>query len=83
MHFKVMSKVVKYTCRLRRYNYTISNIDLLKIREKRLYSEYFDNLLSEGFHPKISLPTRLGKTSHTLIDNIITNSKDFGEKLEF
>ena len=34
-------------------------IDLLKIREKRLYSEYFDNLLSEGFHLKISLPTRL------------------------
>ena len=34
------------------------NIDLLKIHEKRLYSEYFDNLLSEGFHPKISLPTR-------------------------
>ena len=56
------------------------NIDLLKILEKRLYSEYFDNLLSKGFHPKISLPTRLGKTSHTLIDNIITNSKDFGEK---
>ena len=56
------------------------NIDLLKIHEKRLYSEYFDNLLSEGFHPKISLPTRLGKNSHTLIDNIITNSKGFGEK---
>ena len=36
--------------------------------------------MSEGFHPKISLPTRLGKTSHTLIDNIITYSKDFGEK---
>ena len=59
------------------------NIDLLKIREKRLHSEYFDNLLSEGFHPKISLPTRLGKTHHTLIHNIITNSKDFGEKVEF
>ena len=56
------------------------NIDLLKIRDKRLYSEYLDNLLSEGFYPKISLPTRLGKTSHTLIDNIITNSKDFGEQ---
>ena len=37
--------------------------------------------MNEGFHPKISLPTRLGKTSHTLMDNIITNSsKDFGEK---
>ena len=59
------------------------NIDLLKICEKRLYSEYFDNLLSEGFYPKISLPTRLEKTHHTLIDNIITNSKDFGEKVEF
>ena len=56
------------------------NIDLLKILEKKLYSEYFDNLLCEGFYPKIILPTRLGKTSHTLIDNIITNNKDFGEK---
>ena len=56
------------------------NIDLLKTREKKLNNEYFDNLLSEGFHPKMSLPTRLGKTSHTLIDNLITNSKDFGEK---
>ena len=52
----------------------------MKIRDKRLYSEYLDNLLSEGFYPKISLPTRLGKTSHTLVDNIITNSKDFGEQ---
>ena len=36
--------------------------------------------MSEEFHPKISLPTRLGKTSHTLIDNIITNSKNFSKK---
>ena len=56
------------------------NFDLLKISEKRLYNECFDNLLSEGFHPKISLPTRLGKTRHTLIDNLITNIKEFGEK---
>ena len=47
---------------------------------KKIIQQYFDNLLSEEFHPKISLPTRLGKISHTLIDNIMTNSKDFDEK---
>ena len=29
--------------------------------------------------PKISLPTRVGNNSHTLIDNIFTNNKDIDE----
>ena len=32
-----------------------------------------------GFHPKISLPTRLGNNSHSLIDNIFTNNKNLDE----
>ena len=36
-------------------------------------------LLSSGFHPKITLPTRISKTSHTLIDNIFTNSTTLDE----
>ncbi len=56
------------------------NIDLLCIQQKRLHSEFFDLIISTGFHPKISLPTRIGKTSHTLIDNIFTNSNDLNEK---
>ena len=35
--------------------------------------------MSLGFHPKISLPTRLGNNSHTLIDNIFTNNEDLDE----
>ena len=35
--------------------------------------------MSLRFHPKISLPTRLGNNSHTLIDNIFTNNKDLDE----
>ena len=32
--------------------------------------------MSFGFHPKITLPTRITDTSNTLIDNILTNVYD-------
>ena len=32
--------------------------------------------MSSGFHPKITLPTRITDTSNTLIDNILTNVYD-------
>ena len=35
--------------------------------------------MSLGFHPKISLPTRLGNNSHALIANIFTTNKDVDE----
>ncbi len=44
------------------------NIDLLKIHEKQVISEYFDTLTSHSFYPKITLPTRLSNTHGTLID---------------
>ena len=47
------------------------NIDLLKILEKPVFSEYFDALTAFNFFPKITLPTRFSKRSCTLIDNFL------------
>ena len=49
------------------------NINLLKINVKAHYNNFFENTLSSGFFPKITLPTRISKTCSTLIDNILTN----------
>ena len=46
------------------------NIDLLKIHDKAIFSEYFDLLTSHSFFPKITLPTRFSNNHGTLIDNI-------------
>ncbi len=35
------------------------NIDLLKINDRPLISEYFDMLTGNSFYPKITVPTRL------------------------
>ena len=43
-----------------------------------MYKDYFDNILSAGYIPTITLPTRLSNNS-TLIDNIFTNN--VGNKL--
>ena len=48
------------------------NIDLLKPDLNS--SEYYNNLLSHGFLPNINIPTRVSKTSKTLIDHIFTKS---------
>jgi hypothetical protein len=45
------------------------NLDLLKLNEKNIISEYFDMLTSNSFYPKITLPTRLTNNHGTLIDN--------------
>jgi len=51
------------------------NIDLLRINEKQVISEYFDSVVSSGFIPKITLPTRLSKTRGSLIDNFRRKSQ--------
>ena len=33
--------------------------------------------MSSGFHPKITLPTRITDDSNTLIDNILANVYDY------
>ena len=47
------------------------NIDLLQINEKPLFNEYFNMIVSNGFIPKITLPTRITDRSGTLIDNFL------------
>ena len=47
------------------------NIDLLRLKEKPMFNEYFDSVLGSGFFPKITLPTRLSNQSGTLIDNFL------------
>ena len=50
------------------------NIDLLKVEINKHYCDYFDEIISHGFFPKITLPTRISDNSSTLIDNIFTNN---------
>ena len=52
------------------------NIDLLKLNSNNNYNMFFDNVISSGFVPKITLPTRICDTSSTLIDNVYTNTID-------
>ena len=52
------------------------NIDLLKVKINKHYCRYFDEIISNGFFPKITLPTRIADHSSTLIDNIFTNNID-------
>ena len=53
------------------------NIDLLKFNEagKARYKQYLDMMLSHGYSPGITLPSRIGDHSATLIDNIFMKEK--------
>jgi hypothetical protein len=46
------------------------NINLLEINARPAFSDFFDLMSEVSLYPQISLPTRIGKTSCTLIDNI-------------
>ena len=46
------------------------NINLLKINERAKFAEFFYYMLSHSFYPKITLPTRIGTQSSTIVDNI-------------
>ena len=55
------------------------NIDLLKIK-RNVFNEYFDSMISHGFSPCITLPTRFSKRSATLIDNFLLKfSEKYGD----
>ena len=47
------------------------NIDLLRIKEKPIINEYFNSVISNGFIPKITLPTRFSSSRGSLIDNFL------------
>lgn len=49
------------------------NINLLEINTNKHFNEYFENIISKGFFPRITLPTRIQPPSITLIDNILSN----------
>ena len=55
------------------------NINLLNVYKKDQYNIFFENLVSAGYLPKISLPTRITDHSATLIDNIFGNRIDNNE----
>ena len=59
-------KATKHSC----YVCGDYNIDLLKVKTNNHYCEYFDEVVSQGFIPRITLPTRISEQSSTLIDNI-------------
>ena len=49
------------------------NMNLLHLDKDSEIEKYFDTLTSNKFMPLITRPTRIGKTSKTLIDNIFHN----------
>ena len=49
------------------------NINLLKCVKHKPTSYYYDTLLTNGFTPKITVPTRVTHTTATLIDHLFTN----------
>ena len=49
------------------------NIDLLKLQEKLIFRDFLLNMISHGLVPTLTLPTRIGDTSATLIDNVFSN----------
>ena len=59
------------------------NIDLLKFNEagKARHKQYLDMMLSHGYNPGITLPSRIGDHSATLIDHIFMKEKTPSEKI--
>ena len=52
------------------------NIDLLKSNSHNESDTYLDTLLQNGFLQLVTLPTRIGNRSATIIDHISTNFSD-------
>ena len=50
------------------------NMDLMKINERDHISNFFDTFVSQGFIPRITLPTRITDNTKTLIDNCFVKS---------
>ena len=55
------------------------NLDITKFNRSTLAQNYFDGLISKGFFPLITQPTRVTDTSASIIYHIITN--DLSHKL--
>ena len=46
-------------------------INVFKLNENELYSNFFDTLISHSLYPLITLPTRFTRITGTLIDNFL------------
>ena len=51
------------------------NINLLKLNENELYSNFFDTLKSHSLYPLITLPTRFTRITGTLIANLFLQTQ--------
>ena len=49
------------------------NLDINKFNRSTLAQNYLDGLISKGFFPLITQPTRVTDTSASIINHIITN----------
>ena len=47
---------------------------MLKIKTDKHFSKFFDNLITTGFFPNITLPPRFTEQCSTLIDNVFSNN---------
>ena len=47
---------------------------MLKVKINPRFGEFFDHIISSGFFPKITLPTRFTDQSATLIDNVFSTN---------
>ena len=50
-----------------------------QVKDKAHYCEYYDEIISHGFFPKITLPTRFSDTANTLIDNIFATNGEIND----
>ena len=50
------------------------NIDLLQLHRNIYYNTFHENVIAQGFFPKLTRPTRSFGNTHTLIDNVFTNN---------
>ena len=58
------------------------NIDLLKIRNRDIFGEYLDNMLSFSLSPVLTLPTRFSTHKATLIDHIFFKGTDQSNRFQ-
>ena len=52
------------------------NIDVLQIGHRQKYADFLDHMISAGYLPKITHPTRFAKKSASLLDQIFIKSRN-------
>lgn len=66
----ILQTFSKYKIAILAGDYNINLLDLNSPNSTHTH-EFYNNVITNGFVPKITLPTRLGETSYTLIDNLL------------